>query len=236
VPLHDLNPVERLGRVITALADHQAGVSVVPFTARYIDRLIADPGLRRRLKDPALARAAVRELHATDPESAYEIEPLLGMTFSPTILHGGGAAVNVIPSHASVDIDCRILPGHTADDVRRGVAPALAGIDGWEFAWTDLTDGNESPVPTPLSAAVEKVMSELVPGCEVIPLHLCGFTDSRWFRAAFPDIVAYGFCPFVAEDSATMGGREHAKDERIAVDDVPFQVRFFELLVSELLA
>ncbi len=64
VPLHDLNPVERLGRVITALADHEAGVTVAPFTARYIDRLVADPGLRARLKDPALARAAVRELHA----------------------------------------------------------------------------------------------------------------------------------------------------------------------------
>ena len=79
-------------------------------------------------------------------------------------------------------------------------------------------------------------MDVLVPGAEVIPLHLCGFTDSRWFREAFPDIVAYGFCPFVAEDTATMGGREHARDERIAVEDVPFQTRFFELLVGELLA
>ena len=91
-------------------------------------------------------------------------------------------------------------------------------------------------MPTPLSEAIERVMDRLVPGAEVIPLHLTGFTDSRWFREAFPDMVAYGFCPFVAEDSATMGGREHAKDERIAVDDVPFQVRFFELLVPELLA
>ena len=33
-----------------------------------------------------------------------------------------------------------------------------------------------------------------------------------------------------------MGGREHARDERIAVADVPFQARFFELLVRELLA
>jgi len=209
---------------------------VAPFTAQYIDRLVADRGLRRRLQDPRLARAAVRDLHATDPESAYLIEPLLGMTFSPTILHGGGEAVNVIPSHASVDIDCRILPGHTADDVRREVDAALSGIEGWEFQWTDLTDANESPVPTALSAAVERVMHELVPDAEVIPLHLCGFTDSRWFREAFPDIVAYGFCPFVTEDTATMGGREHAADERIAVGDVPFQVRFFELLVAELLA
>ena len=120
--------------------------------------------------------------------------------------------------------------------MRREVDAALAAIDGWEFSWIDLTDGNESPVPTPLSAAVERVMDRLLPDCEVIPLHLCGFTDSRWFREAFPGIAAYGFCPFVAEDTATMGGREHARDERIAVDDVPFQARFFELLVTELLA
>jgi acetylornithine deacetylase/succinyl-diaminopimelate desuccinylase-like protein len=235
VPLHDLNPNERLGRVITALADHESGVAVAPFTARYIDRLVSDPALRERLKDPSLARPAVRELHRLDPEAAYLIEPLLGLTFSPTILHGGGEALNVIPSHASVDIDCRMLPSQGPDDVRREVDAALAGIDGWEFTWTDLTDSNESPVPTPLSEAIERVMDDLLPGCEVIPLHLTGFTDSRWFREAFPDIVAYGFCPFVAEDTATMGGREHAKDERIAVEDVPFQVRFFELLVSELL-
>jgi len=235
VPLHDLNPNERLARVITALADHEAAVAVAPFTARYIDRLVSDPGLRERLKDPSLARPAVRELHRLDPEAAYLIEPLLGLTFSPTILRGGGEALNVIPSHASVDIDCRMLPGQGPDDVRREVDAALASIDGWEFTWTDLTDGNESPVPTPLSEAIERVMDDLVPGCEVIPLHLTGFTDSRWFREAFPDIVAYGFCPFVAEDTATMGGREHAKDERIAVDELPFQVRFFELLVSELL-
>jgi acetylornithine deacetylase/succinyl-diaminopimelate desuccinylase-like protein len=235
VPLHDLNPVERLGRVIVALADHEAAVTIAPYTARYIDRLVADPELRAALHDPRRARGAVRRLHTLDPEAAYLIEPLLGVTFSPTIVHGGGEAVNVIPSHAAVDVDCRVLPGQTGDDVRREVAAALAGILGWEFAWTDLTSGNESPVPTPLSAAVENAMAQLVPGSEVVPLHLCGFTDSRWFREAFPDIVAYGFCPFVAEDAATMGGREHARDERIAVADVAYQVRFFELLAGALL-
>jgi acetylornithine deacetylase/succinyl-diaminopimelate desuccinylase-like protein len=235
VPLHDLNPIERLGRVIAALAGHDAAVAVAPLTARYIDRLVADPDLRTALKDPERARGAVRRLHELDAEAAYLIEPLLGVTFSPTIVRGGGEAVNVIPSHAAVDVDCRMLPGQTGDDVRREVAAALAGIPGWEFAWTDVTSGNESPVPTPLSDTVERVMAELVPGSEVVPLHLCGFTDSRWFRAAFPDIVAYGFCPFVAEDAATMGGREHARDERIAVSDVSFQVRFFELLAGTLL-
>ena len=235
VPLHDLNAVERLGRVIAALADHEPAVTVDPTTADYIDRLVSDDGLAARLKDPADARAAVRELRAADAEAAYEIEPLLGMTFSPTIVRGGGEAVNVIPSHASVDIDCRILPSHTPDDVRREVTAALEGIADWEFEWVDLTDANESQVPSPLSAAVERVMDELAPGAMVVPLYLCGFTDSRWFREAFPDVVAYGFCPFVTEDTATMGGREHAKDERIAVADLPVQARFFERLVHELL-
>ena len=235
VPLHDLNPVERLARVISALARHVAEARPSPLTARYIDRLVADRGLRSRLKDPSSARAAVTELFGADPESAQLIEPLLGVTFSPTILRASDA-VNVIPSHASVEVDCRILPGQTGDDVRREVDAALAGIDGWEFDWTDLTSGNESPVPTPLSAAIESVMGELVPGADIVPTHLCGFTDSRWFREVFPDIVAYGFCPYVTEDTTTMGGREHARDERIAVADVAFQTRFFERLVPALLA
>ncbi|HMK93698.1 MAG TPA: M20/M25/M40 family metallo-hydrolase, partial [Thermoleophilia bacterium] len=95
VPLHDLNAVERLGRVIAALADHEPAVTVDPTTAAYIDHLVTDARLAARLKDPARARAALRELRVRDLESAYEIEPLIGMTFSPTIVRGGGEAVNV---------------------------------------------------------------------------------------------------------------------------------------------
>ena len=106
--------------MITALAGHVAEARPSALTARYVDRLVADHGLRDRLNAPASARAAVAELSAADPESAQLIEPLLGVTFSPTILQASDA-VNVIPSHASVEVDCRILPGQTGDDVRREV-------------------------------------------------------------------------------------------------------------------
>ena len=33
-----------------------------------------------------------------------------------------------------------------------------------------------------------------------------------------------------------MGGREHAKDERIAVSDVPFQALYFERAALDLLS
>lgn len=236
VPLHERNAVELLARVICALADHELPAVVSSFSAAYVDRLVADPELRAQLKEPATARAAVTHLHRIDAELAYLIEPLLGITFSPTIARAGGKAVNVIPSHARVDIDCRMLPGQSRNDVRGEVMAALAAFSGsFDFEWIDVTDGNESPVPTPLSEAIARTMGALVPDAAVVPLHLCGFTDSRWFREYLPKVIAYGFCPFVAEDSATMGGREHARDERIHVDDVPLQALFFERLVHELL-
>jgi acetylornithine deacetylase/succinyl-diaminopimelate desuccinylase-like protein len=236
VPLHELNPVQKLARVITALVDYELPVTVGPFTAEYIDLLVADPDLRRRLKDPARARAAIRALHERGDKAAFAIEPLLGITFSPTIVRGGGEAVNVIPSHAEVDVDCRILPQQKPAEVEAAVKAALAPLgDGWEFEWVDVTISNESPAPTPLSESLERVLRRAVPTARMLPLHLSGFTDSRWFREAFPGIVAYGFCPFRYEDSETMGERCHGIDERIAADDVAFQAWYAEQVARDLL-
>jgi acetylornithine deacetylase/succinyl-diaminopimelate desuccinylase-like protein len=235
VPLHDKNAVERLARVIAALADHQPEAVVQPLTAAYIDVLIADEGLRVRLKDPTTARGAIADMHAADDPLAYAVEPLLGVTFSPTVIHAGSGAVNVIPSHAEVDVDCRILPEQRAEDVEREVRRALAGIDGWEFDWVDVTVGNESPLPTPLSESLERVLVRSVPEAKLVGLHLSGFTDSRWFREAFPEAVAYGFCPFVDEDTDAMGDRCHSADERVSVADLAFQAYFFEQVTRDLL-
>ena len=55
-------------------------------------------------------------------------------------------------------------------------------------------------------------------------------------RETFPDCVAYGFTPFVAESFHAMdGGRDHEPDERILVEDVTYQALFFERLARDLL-
>ena len=65
------------------------------------------------------------------------------------------------------------------------------------------------------------------PGATVAPVVLPGFTDSRWFREAFPDCVAYGFFPQRAMDLFEAAPLVHGADERIPVEDLGFAARFY---------
>jgi acetylornithine deacetylase/succinyl-diaminopimelate desuccinylase-like protein len=237
VPLHRQNAVLGLSRVISALEQYEPEVSTDRLPGAFIDRVVADPRSRERLKDPSTAHAAVRELVAVDPGAAAVIEPLLGLTFSSNIVRAGGEAVNVIPSRAAVTVDCRLLPGQTTDDIRREIACALRGIDDqWEMEVLNFMPGSESPPDTPFRDVIAETMRSLVPDAEVLCAHFSGFTDSAHLRAAFPDSVAYGFCPFIVDGGATVRRRLHGVDERIAIADLVLQTRFCEGLAARLLA
>jgi acetylornithine deacetylase/succinyl-diaminopimelate desuccinylase-like protein len=237
VPEKERSAVIDLARAVTALGLADPPAIVSGTTARFIDVIVPDAGLRARLKDPRTARAAGAELRRLDPVVASLVEPLLGATLTPTML-AAGKAVNVIPTRAEACIDCRILPEMKPDDVRDYVASLLdpLGID-WEFEWVDVTTPNASPEPTALGESIARVLRRDVPEAVLAPMCSGSFTDSRWLREAFPDCVAYGFAPYVAESFHAMdGGRDHEPDERILVEDVTYQALFFERLVRDLLS
>jgi acetylornithine deacetylase/succinyl-diaminopimelate desuccinylase-like protein len=237
VPEKEHSAVIDLARAVVALGLYDPPAIVAPLTAEFIDTVVSDADLRARLKDPQTARAAGAELRRLDAEIASLVEPLLGATFTPTMLDAG-RAVNVIPTHAEACIDCRILPEMTAADTHELVAAVLdpLGID-WEFEWVDVTTPNASPVPTALSESIARVLRRDVPDAVLAPMCSGSFTDSRWVREYFPDCIAYGFAPFVAESlHAMQGGRDHEPDERIRVEDVTYQALFFERLARDLLA
>ncbi|MFA4965267.1 MAG: M20/M25/M40 family metallo-hydrolase [Thermoleophilia bacterium] len=237
VPERDHSAVIDLARAVVALGLHDPPVTVSATTADLIEALVTDPGLRTRLTDPATARAAGAELRRRDPEVASLVEPLFGATFTPTVL-AAGQVVNVIPTHATALIDCRILPEMTHEGTLELVASVLdpLGIE-WDFEWIDVTTPNASPTPTPLSASIARVLSRDVPGAVLVPMCSGSFTDSRWIREYYPDCIAYGFAPFVAESlHAVAGGRDHEPDERILVEDATYQALFFERLARDLLA
>ena len=64
---------------------------------------------------------------------------------------------------------------------------------------------------------------------------LPGFTDSRWFREAFPECVAYGFCPQRKLDFFNAIPLIHGADERIPIEDLGLATRFFAELAPRIL-
>ena len=64
---------------------------------------------------------------------------------------------------------------------------------------------------------------------------LPAFTDSRWFRAAFPDCAAYGFFPHRHQTLYDTWSLIHSSDERIDVRDLAFAASFFVDLPRRLL-
>ena len=61
---------------------------------------------------------------------------------------------------------------------------------------------------------------------------LPGFTDSRHFREAFPECVAYGFFPHRHQSLLQTAPLIHAADERIDVRDLAFASEFFRDLAA----
>ena len=73
------------------------------------------------------------------------------------------------------------------------------------------------------------------PGARVVPTMLPAFTDSRTFRAAFPDCVAYGFFPHRHMTLQETWPMLHAADERIDARDVGFATACYRDVTEELL-
>jgi acetylornithine deacetylase/succinyl-diaminopimelate desuccinylase-like protein len=177
--------------------------------------------------------AAVAQLRAADPRLAIMFEPMLGVTFTPTMI-SASEKVNVIPSRAELKVDCRVPPGMGEDDVRAGIAEVL-GDNGFQIEFSERVMGNRSPTATDLMRQIsEWVVGQDAQG-EVVPFVLPGFSDSRHFRAAFPDCVAYGFSPQRYQPLFESAPLIHGADERIDARDVALAADFFVDLAQRVL-
>ena len=62
-----------------------------------------------------------------------------------------------------------------------------------------------------------------------------GYSDSRAFRDAFPECVAYGFFPYRHMSLELLGELAHGRDERIDVRDLALAVDCYREVATELL-
>jgi acetylornithine deacetylase/succinyl-diaminopimelate desuccinylase-like protein len=220
------NALLKMGPLLQCLAERQPSYAMTAEPSAFLRGIGEDP------EDPA---GAVANMFATDPRLAIMFEPMLGVTFTPTRIRAS-EKINVIPSSAELKVDCRVPPGLGEEEVRAGIAEVLGDpADDFRIEFTERVMGNRSPVGSPLMDAIADWVAERDPGAEVVPVILPGFTDSRHFRAAFPECVAYGFFPQRHQTLLETAPLIHAPDERIDVRDLEFATEFFSDLARSVL-
>jgi acetylornithine deacetylase/succinyl-diaminopimelate desuccinylase-like protein len=225
------NALLKLGPLLERLGARQPSYAITDVPAAFLRGLGEDPD------DPA---AAVARLQRADARLATMFEPMLGVTFTPTRA-AASQKVNVIPSRAELHVDCRVPPGLGEDEVRRAIAEVLGSGDGdgagtgFHVEFTERVVGNGSPLDSPLRAAIDGWIAANDPGAVTVPVILPGFTDSRHFRNAFPDCVAYGFFPHRHQSLLDSAPLVHGADERIDVRDLGYAARFYADVTRSLL-
>ena len=220
------NSLTKLAPIIEALGRAGHGrLSMHPEVAALVGALGVDTN--------GDADAALAELERMDVRLAVMLEPLMGVTFSPTMVRAS-EKVNVIPAAAHLKVDCRVPPGENEQSVRAAVAEIVPEGD-WTLSFDEQVVGNRSRAESPLMDAIRDFIVREDPGAVVAPSGLPGFTDSRWFREAFPECVAYGFMPAKAFDVFEATPLIHGADERVPVEDLGMAARFFAELAPAIL-
>jgi acetylornithine deacetylase/succinyl-diaminopimelate desuccinylase-like protein len=185
-------------------------------------------------EDSADAGGAVGRVRAVEPRLAAMLEPMLGATFAPTLI-SAGEKINVIPARAEFAVDCRLPPGLGSDVAERRAHEVMGDLDGLEVELTEAVVGNGSPPAGVLMDAIGDWVRAADPAGEAVPVVLPAFTDCRWFRAAFPECIAYGFFPQRHQTLYESWPLMHSADERLDVRDLGFATQCFADLPRRLL-
>ena len=221
------NALLKMAPVLDALAARQPGYRMTDEPRAFLT------GIGEDAAEPEASIARMREV---DPRLATMFEPMLGVTFTPTRIRAS-EKINVIPSRAELRVDCRVPPGLGEQEVREGIREVLGSEaeNGWRIDFTERVVGNRSPVSSGLMDSISGWVAEQDPGAMVVPVVLPGFTDSRHFRLAFPDCVAYGFFPHRHQSMLETAPLVHGADERIDLRDLALATDLFRDLALRIL-
>jgi acetylornithine deacetylase/succinyl-diaminopimelate desuccinylase-like protein len=210
------NAVPRLAVLIQRLARHRPRRALRPETRRLLEVLVGS------VDD---LEAAIQRAVRLHPSFGHDLPPLFGSTVAPTRLQGSPAR-NVMPGRASVECDCRVLPGTTSGELERELRQALGDDLAYELEFLEpQTGGTVSPIDSALFEVCQGFLEEQDAGATLLPVISPGFADSHFMRARF-GTVAYGFWPQRRTPVDVYYGGFHNRDERIHVDDLVYATRF----------
>jgi acetylornithine deacetylase/succinyl-diaminopimelate desuccinylase-like protein len=240
---HSSRPVP--DNAIYAVADALGRLEKTPFPAElnpvtraYLEaRMKLETPDRRKLIAGVLGRPMNQQAAA-----ALSIDPgynaMLRTTCVATMMQAGHA-VNALPGSAEANVNCRILPRHSAEEVRQRLV-AIFHDARLKVEYKDnagglhaTADERAAIVPPPLREDVMRPLREVTeamwPGVPIVPEMESGASDSVYTMAA--GIPSYGFSGMGIDEGDE---RAHGRDERIRVEAYFAGVEFTRRLVQAL--
>jgi acetylornithine deacetylase/succinyl-diaminopimelate desuccinylase-like protein len=235
---HPDNPIYHLAAALERLHQSPFPYELNAVTTEYFSRLIP----RVPPRDAAAMRAILR--HPPDPAGFEDLSrdpyynAILRTTCVPTRLSAGHAN-NALPQIAEANVNCRILPGHSPEEVRRELVRILADtkitIRYGNFAgeiFDSAPDRQPLPPPPPrpdVIQPIEQIVGVMWPGTPVTPEMETGASDSVYTLSA--GIPSYGVSGIALDNDDI---RAHGKDERVPVESFYRGLDFYYLYLKAL--
>jgi acetylornithine deacetylase/succinyl-diaminopimelate desuccinylase-like protein len=207
----------KLAQLLRRLEQRSLPVHVTPVARVMVDTMasaLSFPGgsVLRRILNPRLTSSILRLLG----DRGRVLAPLLRNTVSATIVRGG-EKINVIPTEVTLEIDGRLLPGFTPEDMIAELHQALG--DEVELALVRYDPCPGEP-DMGLFNTLASILKRADPGGVPLPMLLPASTDARFFSRL--GIQTYGFTPMALPEGFDFMQGVHSADERIPIQALSF--------------
>jgi acetylornithine deacetylase/succinyl-diaminopimelate desuccinylase-like protein len=225
------NAIYELAQGLTRLQAHEFPFELNPVTRGYYQQMATiESGERAADMHAILASEADSAAVQRLSKDAFD-HSVMRTTCVATRLDGGHAN-NALPQTARANVNCRILPGHSPEEVREDLIRVLD--DPRITVRYVADDGKVSEVapdrrgykPPPLDSAVMKPLETLVgqmwPKLKIVPTMSTGASDGVYTMAAgMPTYTVTGVAVERSDE------RMHGKDERVGVESFYRGSEFF---------
>lgn len=175
------------------------------------------------LQHPRLAKRVLRGRFMENPITRAAVTTTVNVTG-----FGGANEPNVVPGEVWANIDARVLPGQTPEQV----LAELQALTPWPWVRYEVLSTHPAAVSQwddPLFRALVARSVEGRPDVVAGPVISVGYTDSVYLRPK--GVTAYGFVPF--EVSAEELGTMHGNNERVSTANLERGLRILYSAVAD---
>jgi acetylornithine deacetylase/succinyl-diaminopimelate desuccinylase-like protein len=223
------NAIYRLAGALARLAAYDFPIMLNETTRLFFERSALQETGRVRSDMLATAKTPLDTAAANRlaRSSAY-YNALMRTTCVATMISGGHAE-NALPQTARANINCRMLPDDTPENVMATLRSVVADTQITVTRLAASSRGPLSPLRKDVMEPLESITGAMWPGAVVMPTMSTGASDGKYIRLA--GIPVYGISGMYTDIDDV---RAHGRDERIGVKEfykgVDFMYRFIRAL------